>query len=417
MQLQTILNRVQRHKSFVYGTCRWAKQAEGLALEVPIKPRANGRPLCSGCGRARPGYDRLPQRAYAFVPLWGIAVALLYAPRRVDCPQCGVKVERLPWAEGKSQLTTTYQWFLARWAKRLSWQEVATVFRTSWNTVYRAVSQAVDWGLAHRSLEGIEAIGVDEVQWRKGHRYLTLVYQIEDGCKRLLWIGKDRTAKSFLGFFRLLGAERAKALRFVCSDLWKAYLKVIAKKADQAIHVLDRYHIMAKMNKAIDQVRAEEVKRLKREGKEPVLKHARWCVLKRPENLTEPQATKLAELLKCNLRTMRARLLREEFQRFWDYKSPYWAGRFLREWCTQAMRSQLEPMKKVARMLRAHEELLLNWFRAKGTVSAGVVEGLNYNVKLTMRKAYGFRTETAVKVALYHRLGNLPEPKFTHEFC
>jgi transposase len=417
MHLQTILNRVQRHKSFVYGACRWAEQAEGLALEVEVQPRANGRPVCSGCGHARPGYDRLPQRAYAFVPLWAIAVSLLYAPRRVNCPQCGVKVERVPWAEGKSQLTTAYQWFLARWAKRLSWQEVATVFGTSWNTVYRAVSRAVDWGLAHRSLDGIEAIGVDEVQWRKGHRYLTLVYQIEAGCKRLLWIGKDRTAKSFMGFFRMLGKKRSAALRFVCSDMWKAFLKVIAKKAGTAIHVLDRYHVMAKMNKAIDAVRAQEVKRLKREGKDPVLKHARWCVLKRPENLTEPQATKLAELLKCNLRTVRAYLLREEFQRFWEYKSPYWAGRFLRAWCKQAMRSQLEPMKKVARMLRAHEELLLNWFRAKGTISAGVVEGLNYNVKLTMRKAYGFRSEAAVKVALYHRLGALPEPEFTHEFC
>jgi transposase len=417
MHLKTILNRVQRHKSFVYGGCRWDAQTEGLALEVEVQPRGNGRPVCSGCGRARPGYDRLPQRSYAFVPLWGIAVSLLYAPRRVNCPQCGVKVERVPWAEGKHRLTTAYQWFLARWAKRLSWQEVATVFGTSWNTVYRSVSQAVAWGLAHRSLDGIEAIGVDEVQWRKGHRYLTLVYQIEAGCKRLLWIGKDRTAKSFLGFFRMLGKKRSAALRFVCSDMWKAFLKVIAKKAGAAIHVLDRYHVMAKMNKAIDEVRAQEVKRLKREGKEPILKHARWCVLKRPENLTEPQATKLAELLKCNLRTVRAYLLREEFQRFWEYQSPYWAGRFLREWCKRAMRSQLEPMKKVARMLRGHEELLLNWFRAKGTISAGVVEGLNYNVKLTMRKAYGFRSEAAVKVALYHRLGALPEREFTHEFC
>jgi transposase len=289
--------------------------------------------------------------------------------------------------------------------------------QTSWNTVYRAVSRAVDWGLAQRSLDGIEAIGVDEIQWRKGHRYLTLVYQIEEGCKRLLWIGKDRTAKSFLGFFRLLGQERSSALQFVCSDMWKAFLKVIARKADQAIHVLDRYHVMAKMNKAIDEVRAQEVKRLKQEGKEPILKHSRWCLLKRPENLTEPQATKLEELLHCNLRTVRAYLLREEFQRFWEYKSPYWAGRFLREWCKQAMRSKLEPMKKVARMLRSHEELLLNWFRAKGTISAGVVEGLNYNVKLTMRKAYGYRSEAAVKVALYHRLGELPEPKSTHEFC
>jgi transposase len=417
MHLKTILNYVLPHKSFVYGNDRWVDTDHGRTLHVPIQPRANGRPLCSGCGQKGPGYDRLPERSYAMVPLWGISVLLLYAPRRVDCPRCGVKVEQVPWAEGKSQQTTAYQWFLVRWAKRLSWQEVATVYRTSWNTVYRAVSRAVDWGLAHRSLEGIKAIGVDEVQWRKGHRYLTVVYQIEEGCKRLLWIGKDRTAKSFLGFFRLLGKERSAALQFVCSDMWKAFLKVIARKADQAIHVLDRYHVMAKMNKAIDEVRAQEVKRLKQQGKEPILKHSRWCLLKRPENLTEPQATKLEELLQCNLQTVRAYLLREEFQRFWEYQSPYWAGRFLREWCKQAMRSKLEPMKKVARMLRSHEELLLNWFRAKGTISAGVVEGLNYNVKLTMRKAYGYRSEEAVKVALYHRLGALPEPKFTHEFC
>lgn len=109
MQLKTILNQVLPHKSFVYGNGRWAESALGLALEVPIEPRSNGRPICSSCGRPGPGYDRLPQRHYAMVPLWGIAVSLVYAPRRVHCSQCGVKVERVPWAEGQSRLTTVYQ--------------------------------------------------------------------------------------------------------------------------------------------------------------------------------------------------------------------------------------------------------------------------------------------------------------------
>jgi transposase len=283
--------------------------------------------------------------------------------------------------------------------------------------VYRAVTLAVLWGVANRSLEGITAVGVDEIQWRKGHKYLTLVYQIQDGCKRLLWVGAERTEKSFRGFFDLLGAARAAALRFISSDMGKPYLSVIAERARQAIHVLDRYHAMAKMNKAIDEVRAAEVKRLKQDGYEPVLKHARWVLLKRPENLTEPQAVKRKELLKYNLKAVRAYLLREEFQRFWEYRSACWAGRFLRDWCAKAMRSRIEPMKKVARMLRAHEGLLLNWFRAQGTVSSGTVEGLNSNAKLAMRKAYGFRTLRGVKIALYHRLGALPEPNFTHEFC
>ena len=225
-----------------------------------------------------------------------------------------------------------------------------------------------------------------------------------------MWVGAERTGQTLHGFFDLLGASRAAALRFVCSDMWQPYLAVIAARAGQAIHVLDRYHVMAKMNKAIDEVRAAEAKRLKADGYEPVLKHSRWVLLKRPENLTEQQAVKLKELLRYNLKAVRAYLLREEFQRFWEYRSVYWAGRFLQEWCAKALRSRIEPMKKVARMLRSHQGLLLNWFRAQGTVSAGSVEGLNYNAKLAMRKAYGFRTFRVLELALYHSLAKLPEP-------
>lgn len=266
-------------------------------------------------------------------------------------------------------------------------------------------------------MAGITAIGVDEVQWQKGHHYLTLVYQIDKNCKRLLWIGKDRTAKTFLGFFRMLGPERAASIRFVCSDMWRAFLKVIKKKAPAALHILDRYHIMALMNKAIDKIRAGEAKRLKRDGYQPLLKHSRWIWLKRVWNLTRNQAVQLKELLKYNLQTVRAYLLKEDFQRFWEYRSATWAKRFLNTWTRRVLRSRIEPMKKVARTLREHEGLILNWFRAKGTMSSGVVEGLNYNVKLTMRKAYGFRTYEAAEVALYHRLGKLPEPGLTHRFC
>ena len=408
---------MQRHRSFVYRKAAFREGTAGLALDVVVETRANSKPICSGCGCKRPGYDRLPTRRFQFVPLWGIAVFFLYAVRRVQCPCCGVKAERVPWADGKQQITTSYQWFLARWAKRLSWQEVAQVFGTSWNTVYRAVTLAVCWGLINRSLDDVTAVGVDEIQWRKGHKYLTLVYQIQEGCKRLLYIAAERTEQSLRGFFDMLGTARSAALKFLCSDMWKPYLTVIAECAGQAVHVLDRYHVMAQMNKAIDEVRAAEVKRLAADGHEPVLKHSRWVLLKRPENLTDNQAAKLKELLRYNLKPVRAYLLREEFQRFWEYRSPYWAGRFLRDWCAKVMRSRIEPMQKVARTLRSHEELLLNWFEAKGTVSAGSVEGLNYNAKLTMKKAYGFQTLRGVKIALYHRLGALPEPELAHEFC
>jgi len=416
MQLKTILNRVEKHKSFVYGEVKLLEEGDELSLEVQIEARANGRPLCSGCEQAAPGYDRLPERRFAFVPFWGIAVYFVYGLRRVACPRCGVKVERVPWSTGKSQLTTTYQWFLARWAKRLSWSEVAESFHSTWDQVAQSVAMAVAWGLAHRDLAGIKAIGVDEIQWRRGHKYLTVVYQIDEGTKRLLWVGKERTIETLREFFDSFGAERAAQLQFVCSDMWRPYLKVIAERASQAVHILDRFHIMAKLNKAIDEVRAAEARQLKAAGDEPLLKHSRWCLLKRPRNLSDNQVTKLRELLKYNLKAVRSFLLREEFQRFWEYRSPHYAAKFLDQWCGAVMRSRLEPMKKVARTLRQHRQLILNWFVAKGRISAAKVEGLNNKVKLTMRKSYGFRTEQTITLALYHALGALPEPEFTHRF-
>lgn len=417
MQLKSILNRVARHKSFVYGTPRWASDALRPTIEVPIRARANGHPVCSGCRQPRPGYDRLAPRRFEFVPLWQIAVVFVYTMRRVDCPRCGIVVERVPWASGKSHLTTAYQWFLAGWARRLAWQEVAAVFHTTWEHVRDSVRHAVRWGLVHRDVSGATAIGVDEIQWRRGHQYLTLVYQIDADCRRLLWIGRERTEDCLRRGLELLGETFCSGLRFVCSDMWQPYLKVIAEAAGGAIHVLDRFHIMKQLGEAIDDVRAGEARRMKQDGYEPVLKHSRWCLLKRPENLTDRQTVKLRELLKYNLRSVRAYLHREDFQRFWEYQSPGWAGKFLDEWCGRVMRSRLEPLKKVARSLRKHRELLLNWFRAKGTISAGVVEGLNNKAKLTMRKSYGFREYETIELALYHQLGQLPQPEFTHEFC
>jgi len=417
MQLKTILNRVEPFKSFVYGKVRWVEGTERPTIEVEVHARKNGRPICSGCGRLGPGYDRLPERRFEFVPLWGIAVCFVYAMRRVDCATCGVTVERVPWAEGKCHLTTSYRWFLARWAKHLSWEEVAGLFRTNWRNVFESVKHAVSWGLAHRNLGGIEAIGVDEIQWQRGHRYLTLVYQIEDGMKRLLWVAEERTEESLRGFFKMLSDEVRLGIRFVCSDMWQAYLNVIAEQVRQAVHVLDRFHIMKKMNEAIDKVRRSEARQLEEDGYEPVLKHSRWCLLKRRENLTAKQTVKLAELLKYNLKSVRSYLLREDFQRFWEYASPGWAGRFLDQWCTRTLRNRIEPMQKIVYSLRDHRDLILNWFRARGTISAGTVEGLNNKCKLTMRKAYGFRMYETIKIALFHTLGDLPEPEFTHEFC
>ena len=263
MELITILNRCHHFRGFVYQHARFSPDHK--SIEIAVRPRKGSAAVCSGCHQPAPGYDHLPERRFEFIPFWGFLVFLLYSMRRVDCRRCSaVVVEEVPWGDGKHQLTKAYMLFLARWARRLSWKETAEAFRTSWDKVCDAVEYVVGWGLEHRTLGPIEAIGVDEIQYAKGHKYLTLVYQIDRQVTRLLWVGRERTIESFQGFFTLIGDELASKIEFVCSDMWQPYLKVIREKCSQALHILDRFHIVAKMNKALDDVRAEESRRMQR---------------------------------------------------------------------------------------------------------------------------------------------------------
>ena len=390
--------------------------ADAKTIEIEVRPRHGSKARCSGCRRSAPGYDQLAMRRFEFIPIWGFAVMLLYSMRRVQCRHCGVKVEEVPWAQGKHTLCNAYMLFLAHWARKLSWKETARSFQTSWEKVFQAVEYVVQWGLQHRSVEAIRAIGVDEIAYGRGHQYLTLVYQIDAGSQRLLWVGKERTRESFQQFFTLIGKELSEKIEFVCSDMWKPYLDLIKQHCTNALNILDRFHVVAKMNLALDDVRAAEARRMAQEGYEPLLKKSRWCLLKRPENLTDSQRLKLRDLVRYNLQSVRAYLLKEQFQQLWDYDSPTWAGKFLDAWCTQTLRSRIEPMKKFARTVRAHRELLLNYFRARKQFSSGIIEGFNNKAKVTMRKAYGFRTFRSTELALYHVLGKLPEPRLAHSF-
>jgi transposase len=220
LHLITILNRCHRFRGFIYRQARFS--SDGKNIEIVVSPRVGSKAICSGCHQIAPGYDRLAERRFEFIPLWGYLVFLLYVMRRVDCPRCqSVVVEEVPWGDGKRTLTRAYMLFLARWARRMSWTETARVFRTSWDKVFDAVEHVVNYGLEHRELGPIDAIGVDEIQYAKGHQYLTLVYQLDLGITRLLWVGKERTIESFQGFFTAMGKDIISKIVFVCSDMWE----------------------------------------------------------------------------------------------------------------------------------------------------------------------------------------------------
>src|ERR1035438_1924512 len=225
MRLPRILNECHPIPGFVYEGASFAEDEQ--AILVPVRPRKRSVAICSDCHQPAPGYDqsRTP-RLFEFIGFWGYLVFLVYCMRRVNCRQCGVVVEEVPWGMGKHTSTKVYMHFLGHWARKLSWKETAEEFRTSWDKVHDAVAYLVTWGLEHRVLGAIRAIGVDEMQRGKGHKYLTLVYQIDLGCTRLLWMGKERTVKTFQEFFTMIGPEVSAKIEFVCSDMWKPYLGV-----------------------------------------------------------------------------------------------------------------------------------------------------------------------------------------------
>ena len=178
-------------------------------------------------------------------------MTLRYAPRRLRCPQCaGVHVESLPWVRGQRQMTHALMVTLATWARSLPWQQVARLFRCSWGTVATAVEEAVAYGLAHRDLEHLTHIGIDEISRKRGHVYVTTVYDLER--KRLVWSGEGRSTETFDAFFGVLGPEKTAALEGVCCDMWQPYIDVIKARAPQAVLVFDKFHIVRHLMKAVD---------------------------------------------------------------------------------------------------------------------------------------------------------------------
>ena len=228
-------------------------------LVAQLAPDLRFSPRCGQC-RTRGAYrDTRPARRFRHVPLWGIPVALRYAPRRVVCVQCaGVHVESMPWVRGKQQMTHALLVTLATWARALPWEQVARLFRCSWGTVATAVEVAVTYGLAHRDLTDVTHIGIDEISRKRGHVYVTNVYDLRR--KRLLWSGEDRTLATLEAFFDFLGPERTAALDGICCDMWQPYIDVVKARAPQAVLVFDKFHIVHHLMAAVDQVRRDEIR-------------------------------------------------------------------------------------------------------------------------------------------------------------
>jgi transposase len=368
---------------------------------------------CSGCrATCRRTHGRLKARRWRDLGLRDRPLELNYQPFRVRCRRCQkVKVEKVPWAEPWSRVTLSLVAAVALLARKLNWLEVARHFQLDWKTVAQIVQCVVAEGLKRRPWKPLHIIGVDEVSRKRGHRYLTLVYDLER--HRLIWIGEDRKKETLDSFFRWLNRKRSRSIRSVCCDMWAPYAKSIREHLPQATLVFDRFHLVRHLLDAVDEVRRQEVRRLSGTHKQ-IIKGTRFVLLKNPWNLTAAQRDSLFNLTRLNLRIVRAYLLKETFQLFWHYKRPFYANRFLRDWLWKASHSRLEPIKKFVQLVRSHIDGILAWTTLR--ISNGALEGFNNKVKLVSHRAFGFRTITHYIAAIYHVCADLPFPDFS-EAC
>jgi transposase len=379
-------------------------------IEVYISPKKRRLLHSKCCKIPRPVVDVLPARKWRHISLWGRKVMIIYTPCRVMC--CGkLVVEDIPWSIGKCRLSTPLICYISMLAELLAWKQVADLFNVHWNTVRNAVCQAVAYGIKNRGIGKVLYFGIDELSRKKGHVYLTNVYDLKE--KRLLWSGEGRGEDTIKRFYAEWGHKLTLSVIGICCDMWQPYIDTLTRYFPDAVIVFDKFHIISHLHKAVDEVRKEEARELKKTHPD-ILKGTRYIWLKNPWNLTEKQKHRLSALEKMNLKINRAYLLKESFQYVWNYSYAGCAKKFLKQWFWWATHSRLKPLRDFAWMLRRHEQGIVNYFRMP--ISNGIVEGLNNKAKVVSHRAYGFRTAETYKLALYHCLGKLPRPETNFKF-
>jgi len=396
---------IRRWLGLVAHRVRAVEETDGR-LVAEIEAIKGRRPRCGCCGQpVRRTKGRTRRRVWRDLKIRHLALVIAYTARRVVCPQCGVRVEQVPWANRWARVTKSLAHAVAALARRTDLSTVADQYGINWKTVAGVIRRAVAWGLAKRRRQPLHIMGIDEVSRKKGHHYLTLIYDLERG--HLIWIGKDRTKDTVRRFFDELGTRRSGMVEAVCMDMWAPYRDVVRERAPQATVCFDRFHVVRHLNKAVDEVRRSLVRTLSGPTR-MLVKGTRFVLLKNPWNLTPKQKRSLQALVRSNSPLSRAWYLKEDFQRFWDYIRKGWAKRHLKQWLWWASHSRLEPFKDFARLIRDHLDGILAWTDLR--ISNGALEGMNNKVKLVSHRSYGFRNDERYIEAIFRNCAALPLP-------
>ena len=363
---------------------------DGETILVSVVRRA-WRHRCPHCPfTTRATYDRHP-REWRHLSLGRWRVVVVSTSHRIACPEHGVVNEAFPWAAPGSLFTLDFEALVAWLAREMNKTAVAALAKISWPTVGTIVERFVARNIDKRRLDGLFVIGLDEVSYRKGHKYLTVIANHLTGAP--VWMAEGRSQKTLGAFFDELGSERSRQLDIVTMDMCAPYIAEVRARAPNARIAFDPFHVVKLGGEAVHEVRRSEARLRKGTPEATALKGSRWALLKAPERHTDEDRLRLAEVSRLNRRVYTAYLLKEELRALYRCGAQA-AKRHLRAWLAWASRSRLAPFVKLARTLRKHRDGILAAIELG--VSNGRMEGINNKIGVIKHRAYGFHSAAAL---------------------
>jgi len=408
MSIKKFISELLSFKALLVSSFRFDCNPKGQKeLHLEVKPYKNGA-RCPKCGRRAKiiASNTLRPRRWRDISCAGRAVWLRYQPREIDCPTHGRAQEVIPWAAPYSRFSFRFEYLMLRLCSMMPQAQVAQILKVSPSTLADALHRVVERYREGHQIQGVTKIGIDEVSYKKGHKYLTLVYDLDNHC--VIWAGRGKARETIERFFtEALDEDRREAIKVATCDMSETFIGAIEQFCPNAEVVLDRFHIVQALNQALDEVRKQQWRGASADERK-ALKGLRWLLFKHPDHRTKADTRILNNLRKANKRIHRAWVLKDEFQHFWEFISSTCAERFLMKWTRTALSSRLEPLRKFAGTIRKHKHRILTFIDTRA--SNAVAESINRSVRQIRNWACGFSNIQHFMNLIFLRLGDLYIP-------
>lgn len=375
---------------------------EARRLDLSVDFTEGSRFPCPRCGQRDCPVHDTKRRTWRHLDFFQHQTYLTARVPRVTCPACGVHQVVVPWAREGTGFTTPFETLLLDLARQMPVSGVATEARVHPDSVWRVLRHYVDAAVARQELSGVTAVGLDECSKQKGHQYLTTFCDLDQA--RVIFVAEGKEAETVRQFADHLATHQGDPTQVtqVCCDMAPAYISGTETCLPQAAITFDRYHVMALLNQAVDEVRRQEAQEV------AGLKATRYLWLKNPETLTAGQRTALRSLKGLDLKTARAYHVKLALRRFWTFRYPKVAARYLTRWYFWATHSRLAPVIEAAKTIKRHWDGVLAFIRSR--ITNGIVEGLTSKIKTALKRAYGFKTFENYRTIIHLIAGKLELP-------